>query len=112
MSHSATADALDVFAPGHLGELTQILPFEMVDAALEIAGGREQRLRRLPSRVVRSASNGSPGPSGSGSRSTASTADPSASSRAAMARPMPLAAPVTSARRMVHRIPIDGRTRG
>jgi hypothetical protein len=52
MSHSATPDALEVFAPGHLGELTQILPFEMVDAALETAGGREQRLRRLPSRVV------------------------------------------------------------
>src|SRR5829696_7845373 len=50
---------------------------------------------RLPSRVVRSASNGWPGPSASGSRSTASTSAPSACSRAAIARPMPLAAPVT-----------------
>lgn len=40
------------FAPvGHLGELTGIVPPEMVDAALE-AGGKEQRRRRLPSRVV------------------------------------------------------------
>ncbi|MGH3503006.1 MAG: IS4 family transposase [Nocardioidaceae bacterium] len=43
---------LDLFAPGHLGELTQIVPPEMVDAALETVGGKEQRLRRLPSRVV------------------------------------------------------------
>lgn len=52
MSHSATTDTPNVFAPGHLGELTQIVPPEMVDAALETAGGKEQRLRRLPSRVV------------------------------------------------------------
>lgn len=42
----------DPFAPGHLGELTQIVPFEMVDAALAEAGAVEQRTRRLPSRVV------------------------------------------------------------
>jgi hypothetical protein len=41
-----------VFAPGHLGELTQIVSFELVDEALAAAGGREQRLRRLPSRVI------------------------------------------------------------
>lgn len=55
MSHPATFPAPacpDVFAPGHLGELTQIVPPEMVDAALESAGGTQQRLRRLPSRVV------------------------------------------------------------
>lgn len=52
MSHSVTTPASDVFAPGHLGELTQVVPPEMVDAALETAGGKEQRLRRLPSRVV------------------------------------------------------------
>ncbi|GAB3396843.1 transposase domain-containing protein [Amycolatopsis echigonensis] len=40
------------FAPGHLGELTQIVPFEMVDAALAEARGIQQRLRMLPSRVV------------------------------------------------------------
>src|ERR671914_139901 len=53
----------------------------------------------LPSRVVRSAGNGSPGPSGSGSRSTASTRAPSRSSRPAIAPPIPLAAPVTTAAR-------------
>jgi hypothetical protein len=41
-----------VFAPGHLGELTRIVPFEMVDAVLAEAGGMQQRLRMLPSRVV------------------------------------------------------------
>ncbi|TDC92495.1 IS4 family transposase [Nonomuraea deserti] len=41
-----------MFAPGHLGELTQLVPFEMVDAVLAETGGRERRLRDLPSRVV------------------------------------------------------------
>ena len=40
------------FAPGHLGELTQVLPFEMVDAALAQTHTVQQRLRDLPSRVV------------------------------------------------------------
>jgi hypothetical protein len=40
------------FAPGHLGELTRIVPFEMVDAALAETGAVQQRLRLLPSRVV------------------------------------------------------------
>ncbi|MFV0253004.1 MAG: transposase domain-containing protein [Beutenbergiaceae bacterium] len=44
--------AVDRFAPGHLGELTQIVPFEMVDAALEETRTVQQRLRALPSRVV------------------------------------------------------------
>ena len=44
--------APNVFAPGHLGELTQVVPFEMVDAALEAGGGVQRRVRRLPSRVV------------------------------------------------------------
>lgn len=52
MSDSAINHAPGVFAAGHLGELTQTVPFEMVDAALASAGGREQRVRRLPSRVV------------------------------------------------------------
>jgi Insertion element 4 transposase N-terminal/Transposase DDE domain len=43
--------AAGVFAPGHLGELTRVVPFELVDAVLEEAGGRERRLRRLPSRA-------------------------------------------------------------
>ncbi|HEX6359173.1 IS4 family transposase [Actinophytocola sp.] len=40
------------FAPGHLGELTQHLPFEMVDAALTATRTTQARLRDLPSRVV------------------------------------------------------------
>ena len=40
------------FAPGHLGELTQIVPFEMVDAALAATGTVQLRVRDLPSRVV------------------------------------------------------------
>ena len=42
--------AAGVFAPGHLGELTQIVPFEMVDQAL--AATAQARVRVLPSRVV------------------------------------------------------------
>jgi hypothetical protein len=40
------------FAPGHLGELTRQVPFEMVDAALEETCRAERRVRSLPSRVV------------------------------------------------------------
>lgn len=43
--------AAGVFAPGHLGELTAIVPFELVDAVLEETGSVERRLRDLPSRV-------------------------------------------------------------
>jgi hypothetical protein len=43
--------AAGVFAPGHLGELTQYLPFELVDCVLEDTRRAERRLRRLPSRV-------------------------------------------------------------
>jgi transposase IS4-like protein/DDE family transposase len=43
--------AAGVFAPGHLGELTRVVPFELVDAVLEETGARERRLRRLPSRA-------------------------------------------------------------
>jgi Insertion element 4 transposase N-terminal/Transposase DDE domain len=39
------------YAPGHLGELTQVIPFELVDAVLEETGTVQQRLRDLPSRV-------------------------------------------------------------
>ena len=38
--------------PGHLGELTQIVPFEMVDQALVATGTTQARIRVLPSRVV------------------------------------------------------------
>jgi hypothetical protein len=43
--------AAGLFAPGHAGELTRVVPFELVDALLEEAGARERRLRLLPSRV-------------------------------------------------------------
>jgi hypothetical protein len=40
------------FAPGHLGELTQQVPFEMIDAALAETGTVQRRMRDLPARVV------------------------------------------------------------
>jgi len=43
--------AAGVFAPGHLGELTRIVPFELVDGVLEETGAQGKRLRLLPSRV-------------------------------------------------------------
>ncbi|WNI28258.1 transposase domain-containing protein [Streptomyces sp. ITFR-6] len=45
------AVATGPFAPGHLGELTQVVPFELVDAVLEETGCVQRRLRDLPSRV-------------------------------------------------------------
>jgi hypothetical protein len=44
--------AAGVFAPGHLGELTQIVPFEMVDAALAETASTQRRVRLLPARVI------------------------------------------------------------
>ena len=41
-----------VFAPGHLGELTRIVPFEMVDAVLADCRCVQRRVRKLPARVV------------------------------------------------------------
>jgi hypothetical protein len=40
------------FAPGHLGELTQQVPFEMIDTVLAQSRCVQQRVRDLPSRVV------------------------------------------------------------
>jgi hypothetical protein len=40
------------FAPGHLGELTQQVPFELVDAVLAQTGRTQARVRALPARVV------------------------------------------------------------
>lgn len=37
---------------GHLGELTHVVSVDLVDAAISAAGATQQRLRRLPSRVV------------------------------------------------------------
>jgi hypothetical protein len=47
----AVTVAAAVFAPGHLGELTPCLPFELVDDALEQTKTVQRRLRDLPSRV-------------------------------------------------------------
>ena len=41
-----------MFAPGHLGELTRLVPFEMVDDVLAMTRRTEVRVRLLPARVV------------------------------------------------------------
>ncbi|KUO16796.1 transposase domain-containing protein [Streptomyces dysideae] len=41
-----------MYAPGHLGELTEIIDPELVDAVLEDTGVLQQWLRLLPARVV------------------------------------------------------------
>jgi hypothetical protein len=46
------AVAKGVYAPGHLGELTQILDFDLVDAVAEETGTVQRRVRLLPTRVV------------------------------------------------------------
>jgi hypothetical protein len=43
--------AAGVFAPGHLGELTQVIPFDLVDGVLADSRAAQRRLRALPSRV-------------------------------------------------------------
>jgi hypothetical protein len=43
--------AAGVFAPGHLGELTQLVPFEVADEVLEQTKTVQRRLRCLPSRA-------------------------------------------------------------
>jgi Insertion element 4 transposase N-terminal/Transposase DDE domain len=50
ISHKVTV-AGDVFAAGHLGELTQYVPFELVDDVLAQTRAVQRRLRDLPSRV-------------------------------------------------------------
>jgi hypothetical protein len=49
-ARSITA-AAGVYAPGHIGELTQYLPFELVDDVLSETKTVQRRLRDLPSRV-------------------------------------------------------------
>ncbi|MFJ6574320.1 IS4 family transposase [Streptomyces sp. NPDC091292] len=44
--------AAGVFAPGHIGELTRIVPFEMVDEVLAETRAIERRVRLLPARVT------------------------------------------------------------
>jgi Insertion element 4 transposase N-terminal len=43
--------AAGVFAPGHLGELTWQVPFELADGVLADARAVQRRLRVLPSRT-------------------------------------------------------------
>jgi hypothetical protein len=50
INHVVTV-AAGVYAPGHVGELTQYLPFEVVDDVLEQTGTTQRRLRELPSRI-------------------------------------------------------------
>ena len=50
VSHEVTV-AGGVFAPGHLGELTQCLPFELVDDVLAQTRTVQRRVRDLPSRA-------------------------------------------------------------
>ena len=50
ITHAVTV-AAGAFAPGHLGELTPYLPFELVDDVLEQTKTVQRRLRELPSRV-------------------------------------------------------------
>lgn len=42
----------DWFTPGHVGQLTRIVPFETVDAALDETNSPHKRLCVRPSRVV------------------------------------------------------------
>ena len=44
--------AAGVFAPGHLGELTRLVPFEMIDDVVARTVRTQQRVRLLPARVV------------------------------------------------------------
>ncbi|WP_239163560.1 IS4 family transposase [Paractinoplanes rishiriensis] len=44
--------AAGVFAPGHLGELTRFVPFEMIDDVLAMTRRAQARVRLLPARVV------------------------------------------------------------
>lgn len=48
----AAGVAAGVFAPGHLGELTRIIPFEMVDAVLAETRALQRRVRLVPARVT------------------------------------------------------------
>ena len=50
--HRTVTVAAGRFAPGHLGELTQQVPFELVDAVLAETGRVQSRVRALPARVV------------------------------------------------------------
>ncbi|MEU9775447.1 MULTISPECIES: transposase domain-containing protein [unclassified Streptomyces] len=44
---SSVGRASGVHAPGHLGELSQVVDFDLVDAVLAETGAREKRVRLL-----------------------------------------------------------------
>jgi len=44
--------AAGVYAPGHLGELTQVIDFDLVDAVVAETRTTQKRVRLLPARVV------------------------------------------------------------
>jgi hypothetical protein len=50
-SPTVASPAVGVFAPGHLGELTQYLPYELVDDVLAQTRTLQRRPRTLPSRT-------------------------------------------------------------
>lgn len=52
MTNSATPPNKTVLTPAHLGELTTIIPPDIIDAALDDTFGRHHRTRRLPSPQV------------------------------------------------------------
>lgn len=49
---ATSLDRAGVFAPGHLGELTQIITPALVDQVLEATRRTQRRVRALPSRVM------------------------------------------------------------
>ena len=51
VSTCSITTAAALYAPGHLGELTQYVPFELVEDILTRSRRVQQRLRLLPSRV-------------------------------------------------------------
>jgi hypothetical protein len=50
--HAGGRGSAGGFAPGRLGELSQIADFALVDAVLAKTGAAQRRIRLLPARVV------------------------------------------------------------
>jgi hypothetical protein len=50
--HAGGRGSGGVFAPGRLGELSQIVDFALVDAVPAETGAVQRRIRLLPARVV------------------------------------------------------------
>ncbi|MEU0375428.1 transposase domain-containing protein [Streptomyces sp. NPDC006283] len=47
LEQAAITRTAGVFAPGHIGELTRIIPFEMVDEVLAETGAVQPKIRRV-----------------------------------------------------------------